>query len=36
MASKRDSLRGFILIWVGQLFSMVGSQMTHFAMGIRA
>ncbi len=36
MASKLDSLRGFILVWVGQLFSMIGSQMTHFAMGIWA
>ncbi len=36
MASKLDSLRGFILVWVGQLFSMVGSQMTHFAMGLWA
>jgi MFS family permease len=36
MASKLKGLRGFFLVWVGQLFSMVGSQMTHFAMGIWA
>ncbi len=29
-------LRGFFIIWVGQVFSMIGSQMTHFAMGIWA
>lgn len=29
-------MRGFILIWAGQVFSMIGSQMTHFAMGIWA
>lgn len=29
-------LRGFLIIWVGQVFSMIGSQMTHFAMGIWA
>jgi MFS family permease len=36
MAIKSDGLRGFILIWVGQVFSMIGSQMTHFALGIWA
>jgi len=36
MAPKPKGLRGFILVWVGQLFSMVGSQMTYFAMGIWA
>ena len=36
MTSKPSGLRGFVLIWIGQVFSMVGSQMTHFAMGIWA
>jgi len=36
MPSKPSGLRGFVLIWVGQVFSMIGSQMTHFAMGIWA
>ncbi|MFN2303534.1 MAG: MFS transporter, partial [Anaerolineales bacterium] len=36
MAIKSDGLRGFILIWIGQVFSMIGSQMTHFALGIWA
>lgn len=36
MAIKSNGLRGFILIWVGQVFSMIGSQMTHFALGIWA
>jgi len=36
MAKKLTGLRGFIFIWVGQVFSMIGSQMTHFAMGIWA
>ncbi len=36
MPSKPKGLRGFIIIWIGQVFSMVGSQMTHFAMGIWA
>lgn len=36
MAPKPKGLRGFILVWIGQVFSMVGSQMTHFAMGIWA
>lgn len=36
MEPETKGLRGFILIWVGQVFSMVGSQMTHFAMGIWA
>jgi MFS transporter, DHA3 family, macrolide efflux protein len=31
-----SGLKGFLLVWVGQVFSMVGSQMTHFAMGIWA
>ncbi len=33
---KLSGLRGFIFIWVGQVFSMIGSQMTHFAMSIWA
>src|SRR6056297_519655 len=36
MSAKPSGLRGFILIWVGQVFSMIGSQMTNFAMGIWA
>ena len=36
MTVKPSGLRGFVLIWVGQVFSMVGSQMTNFAMGIWA
>jgi MFS transporter, DHA3 family, macrolide efflux protein len=29
-------MRAFILVWIGQVFSMIGSQMTHFAIGIWA
>jgi MFS family permease len=36
MNKKPQGMRGFILVWVGQVFSMVGSQMTNFAMGIWA
>ena len=36
MSPKPSGLRGFVLVWIGQVFSMVGSQMTHFAMGIWA
>lgn len=36
MSTKLTGLRGFILIWVGQVFSMIGSSMTHFAMSIWA
>lgn len=36
MPAKSNGLKGFIIIWVGQVFSMIGSQMTHFAMGIWA
>ena len=36
MAKELKGLRGFFLIWAGQVFSMIGSQMTHFAMGIWA
>lgn len=36
MGSKPKGLRGFVLVWIGQVFSMVGSQMTHFAMGVWA
>ena len=37
-SSKKDSkgLTGFVLIWVGQFFSMTGSYMTSFALGIWA
>ena len=36
MSPIPKGLSGFLLVWVGQAFSMVGSQMTHFAMGIWA
>jgi MFS transporter, DHA3 family, macrolide efflux protein len=36
MPAKPQGLHGFVLVWVGQVFSMIGSQMTHFAMGIWA
>ena len=36
MSPKPSGMKAFILIWVGQVFSMVGSQMTNFAMGIWA
>ena len=36
MSKQLTGLRGFTVIWVGQVFSMIGSQMTHFAMGIWA
>ncbi|MDY6845561.1 MAG: MFS transporter [Chloroflexota bacterium] len=36
MAKELKGMHGFILIWAGQVFSMIGSQMTHFAMGIWA
>ena len=36
MPVKPQGLRGFVLVWIGQVFSMVGSHMTHFAMGIWA
>lgn len=36
MVPKPKGMRAFILVWIGQLFSMIGSQMTHFAMGIWA
>jgi len=36
MKTKLTGLRGFVLIWAGQVFSMIGSQMTHFAMSIWA
>lgn len=36
MSPKPKGLRGFVLVWIGQVFSMIGSQMTHFAMGIWA
>ncbi len=31
-----ENLTGFILVWVGQFFSMNGSFMTSFALGIWA
>lgn len=34
MVKELKGIRGFILIWAGQVFSMIGSQMTHFALGI--
>ncbi len=36
MTSKPKGMRAFVLVWVGQVFSMIGSSMTHFAMGIWA
>lgn len=37
MKKKQPSgLKGFTIIWIGQVFSMIGSHMTHFAMGIWA
>jgi MFS family permease len=36
MAPKPSGLSGFVIVWIGQVFSMIGSQMTHFAMGIWA
>lgn len=36
MSHKLKGMRGFILVWIGQVFSMIGSQMTNFAMGIWA
>jgi MFS family permease len=36
MAPKPKGMRGFIIVWIGQVFSMIGSQMTQFAMGIWA
>ncbi len=35
-AKNRSGMRSFVLVWVGQVFSMIGSSMTHFAMGIWA
>ncbi len=34
--AKPKGMRAFVMIWIGQVFSMIGSQMTHFAMGIWA
>ena len=28
------SLRSFLIIWIGQLVSLVGSQLTGFALGV--
>jgi MFS family permease len=36
MTSKPMGMKAFLLVWVGQVISMIGSQMTHFAMGIWA
>jgi len=36
MSPRPSGMKAFILIWVGQVFSMVGTQMTNFAMGIWA
>ena len=36
MSSKPSGMKAFILVWIGQVFSMIGSQMTNFAMGIWA
>lgn len=36
MAKKPKGMKAFTLIWAGQVFSMVGSAMTQFAMGIWA
>jgi DHA3 family macrolide efflux protein-like MFS transporter len=36
MSSKPSGMKAFILVWTGQVFSMIGSQMTNFAMGIWA
>jgi len=36
MSPKQKGMRAFLLVWIGQVFSMIGSQMTNFAMGIWA
>ena len=36
MAKKPKGMKAFTLIWSGQVFSMIGSAMTQFAMGIWA
>jgi len=36
MSPRPSGMKAFILIWVGQVFSMVATQMTNFAMGIWA
>ncbi len=36
MAPKPKGMKAFFLIWFGQVFSMIGSAMTSFAMGIWA
>jgi len=35
-ASKKQGMRNFLLIWVGQVFSLIGSSITNFALGIWA
>ncbi len=36
MSPKPKGMSAFLLVWIGQVFSMIGSQMTNFAMGIWA
>jgi len=36
MTTKPKGMKAFILVWVGQVFSMIGTAMTNFAMGIWA
>ncbi len=36
MREKPGGMSAFVLVWVGQVFSMVRSQMPHFAVGIWA
>ena len=36
MAAKPKGMKAFFLVWVGQVFSMIGTAMTNFAMGIWA
>ncbi len=33
---KSKRMRSFVLIWIGQVFSLIGSAMTHFGLGIWA
>lgn len=36
MAAQPKDMKAFLLVWVGQVFSMVGTVMTTFAMGVWA
>lgn len=36
MAAKPKGMKAFFLVWAGQVFSMIGTAMTNFAMGIWA